>query len=171
MEFDAEEYLEQGNRAEAEFLKIVEPVLTIGQVRQQLQKWGLDRQVHMPRNLPDDYDFLHNAIDGVGSWRGAYDWPCFYHEGEKGTRNTVSTWIKSLDALVNPTTTYHGWKGGEYKYTEDSPLVLTRDARSANGVGLQGFYETAEGRLQVVVRTEPYTYPKNPTPIVTYGLG
>lgn len=69
-------------------------------------------------------DGLERAPGEVASWRGSYDLPALTI-GHYDARKTVRELVKEL---YNSTQrVHHGWKGGEYTFTFNSPLWVSNE--------------------------------------------
>jgi hypothetical protein len=89
--------------------------MTIKQLRNTLKKYPVDWRVQFGP-LPLEWN-------GVGSYRGHYDHPsCSYSVDVE--RATVADALEDLAALTRGLWT--GYKGGEYRYTEDQELHVAR---------------------------------------------
>lgn len=70
----------------------------------------------------------------VGSWRGIYAEAAIgFTSGEYGHDGcTVEQLTNELTKAITPGVTYSGWKGGEYQYTEDTPLHVDNRGECTN---------------------------------------
>ena len=74
------------------------------------------------------YDFAGCVPTRVGSWRGVYSepalgWIATGYSGVGIHKNvTVGNLLMELEEALN--TEHEGWKGGGFRYTEDSPLHI-----------------------------------------------
>lgn len=95
-------------------------MLTIGELIKELEKVDLNFSVY--------YDFADCIPTGIDSWRGVYNepalgWAATGYSASNDSPKTPTV-AQVLDMLREPLKgeTYTGWKGGEFRYTEDSPL-------------------------------------------------
>lgn len=90
-------------------------------------------------SLPDDYFGL--GISSVHSWRGSYDEPAFALDPNV-SKQTMLNVVDSCLSYI-----FEGWKGGEFKYYEDSPIHFDPDGVYSNG-----------GYLLKKLARNPYNY-------------
>ena len=92
-------------------------MMTVGQVLEQLRTAKNDSVVY--------FDFADCAPTTVDSWRGIYadpaiGWTPTGYSGD-GKAPTVASLIGELEKAIDGRL-YTGWKGGDYRYTENSTL-------------------------------------------------
>lgn len=83
--------------------------MRLGEFRERLAKEPADWPVLFDSGVP---------VGGIGSWRGVYAEATLY---EAGRARTVGDLLAEVDAVLDGETR-DGWKGGEYGYTESTPL-------------------------------------------------
>lgn len=66
-------------------------------------------------NVPDDH-ILQYGISEPFSWRGSYDEVCFAVEEYVTGKQCKERIQKAYED------TFHGWKGGEFTYTDTTPV-------------------------------------------------
>ncbi|QDP64833.1 MAG: hypothetical protein GOVbin2917_148 [Prokaryotic dsDNA virus sp.] len=76
-------------------------------------------------SLPDSYFGL--GISSVHSWRGSYDEPAFTLEPNV-SKQTMLNVIDSCLSYV-----FEGWKGGEFKYYDYSPVNFDTEGNYTEG--------------------------------------
>ena len=103
---------------------------SLGEVIQMLERANPDADVQ--------YDFCYLRPTDVDSYRGYYDHLALgwsdKHDDE-GYWPKVSTLLERLRAAVG--NTYYGYKGGEYRMNEDTPLWVANYSHSG-GTGIVG---------------------------------
>lgn len=92
---------------------------------------------NIPPTLDEWYDFCKSHPDmksnlkpyEEGSWRGSYDLPCIFFEGNIGSKceTKLSGWLVFLDNLLNPNYVLYGYKGGEWSVSRHDDLHLEPD--------------------------------------------
>lgn len=68
--------------------------------------------------IPEGTEIKGLKLEGFGSWRGAYDEPCLFIKKDSNSKITHKDLEEARQSLL--TNTFHGYKGGEYKYDETS---------------------------------------------------
>lgn len=76
-------------------------------------------------SLPDNYFGL--GISSVHSWRGSYDEPAFTLDPNVSKK----TMLNVIDSCLSYV--FEGWKGGEYKYYDYSPVNFEEEGIYTNG--------------------------------------
>ena len=98
--------------------KFVNTPLTIGHLKLALR--------NVDHRTPVVYD--HGARPHhCHSWRGHYRCPAIGHTLQPGETST-ETVLALLDCLT--TYEFYGWKGGEYRYTDDDVLYIDNEGES-----------------------------------------
>lgn len=82
--------------------------------------------------IPEGVEIKGLKLVGFGSWRGSYNEPCLFIVKDNSSSITHQELEEARQALL--TNTFHGYKGGEYQYNENS-WVYIEESRSAYSDG------------------------------------
>jgi len=93
------------------------------------------------QNTPDAkvyFSFGDCVPTTIDSWRGAYSepalgWAPSGYSGD-GKAPTVAALIEKLEKAVGPYSHYHGWKGGEFQFTDNQTLRIDNPGDSTDTV-------------------------------------
>ncbi len=108
-------------------MKMVEGQLTIGDLLEKLQKAPPAALVSLPG--------MDRGFSSVVSYRGYYDQPALVVQWDSVTTDVLEL-TATLQVAIEPNTRLHGWKGGEYQMTRQSPLWVVESAGTASGWGV-----------------------------------
>lgn len=97
--------------------------MNIGAIKKVLQS--------VPRFFDVYYDFCDLVPTHIESWRGRYDLPAL--GWDFGSKTTVADLLAELE-LATSGKVYHGHKGGEYVFTDNSQLHVDNPGQSSNTV-------------------------------------
>ena len=96
--------------------------MTIGEVLDKLAKQNPKAEVY--------FDFCAFIPTEVFSWRGIYAEAAIGYRKE-GPRVLVPQLIQAINKAIDGRT-YGGWKGGEYRYSRDTPLHVDASGESTD---------------------------------------
>ncbi len=114
------------------------PQITLGRLIELLE--------HRPRDEKVRFDFEDMHPDDVDSYRGYYEDLAISFTDE-GEAPTVEWLLERLHGAVGAT--FHGWKGGEYTMTRDTPLWVARSGKTG-GTAVTGL---ADCSYQTIIST------------------
>ena len=109
--------------------------MTLGQLISELEKL-LPKQEEIKREYGHEayvvFDFEYLFPIGIDSWRGSYDELAleFACDNSKKNEMELTSFLEMLKETVGAVLT--GYKGGEYKMTEDTPVWVSNYGHSAN---------------------------------------
>lgn len=81
----------------------------------------------------DEDVLLDFGFSDPHSYRGMYDCVSFEPSPSRPTKDLVQEVFKALQD------TYTGWKGGEFNYTENTPVFFTYEGCVEDGVGCHDY--------------------------------
>lgn len=88
------------------------------------------------------------GFSDVGSWRSYYNQPAIFM-GEEHDKYGLIVLLEELT-----TKTYQGWKGGDYKYSNDQELVIEKCERADSGDGYINKVVEKDSCIQIICTKE-----------------
>ena len=102
--------------------------LTLGQLIKKIQVIA-DIQAEREDEATVRYDFEYLFPNAADSWRGDYSELALNYNVD-GEEMKVSEFLSMLKECVGKS--FSGWKGGEYRMTEDTPVWVANPGKSGN---------------------------------------
>lgn len=77
--------------------------------------------------IPEGTEIKGVKLEGFGSWRGSYNEPCLFITADCNSKITHQELEEVRQSLL--TDTFYGYKGGEYRYSENSDVNVERSRK------------------------------------------
>jgi hypothetical protein len=131
--------------------------LTLGELIGKLERIDSKSQSGDVKRV--DYDFGTSYPTNIDSWRGDYSHAALGYKLSGYDSNKGHHGYIEIDALLEELKssldkTYEGWKGGDYRYDEDTPLWIANPGNSGN----TAIYDVLDDGWRVVLLTCYWDY-------------